>query len=201
MHLVFEQELMINRSMVIDDLRNSFPSYRFPVAFLYFDYQDQDRQTLSNMLLSMLRQMVAMMLEIPKSVADAYERFQSSGSHLLMHELEKMILETVETIPRAYIVIDALDECEESGCRKPFLQFISRLSQARAVRLFVTSRQCYYDINTFFSTYPQIEIQAHDYDLRRYMYKELDHAAIDDIVDKDFASKIVETVLTRAQGM
>ncbi|OAF61296.1 hypothetical protein VC83_02089 [Pseudogymnoascus destructans] len=112
-----------------------------------------------------------------------------------------MILETVEIIPRAYIVIDALDECEESRCRRPFVQFISRLSQAHAVRLFVTSRQCYYDISTFFSTYPQIEIQAHDHDLRRYMYQELDHAAIDDIVDKDFASKIVETLLNKAQGM
>ncbi|OBT73030.1 hypothetical protein VF21_07727 [Pseudogymnoascus sp. 05NY08] len=188
-------------SMVIDDLRNSFPSHGFPVAFLYFDYQDQDQQTLNNMLSSILRQIVAMMLEIPKSVADAYEASQSSGSHLPMHELEKMILETAETIPRAYIVIDALDECEESRCRRPFLQFISRLSQAQAVRLFVTSRECYYDISAFFSTYPQIEIQAHDYDLRRYMYQELDHAAIDDIVDKDFASKIVETLLTRAQGM
>lgn len=201
MHLVVEQELIISRSMVIDDLRNSFPSHGFTLAFLYFDYQDQERQTLSNMLSSMLRQIVAMMLEIPKSVADAYEKFPSSGSHLLTHDLEKMILETVEIIPRAYIVIDALDECDESRCRRPFFRFISRLAQAQAVRLFVTSRQCYYDINTFFSTYPQIKIQAHDNDLRRYMYQELDHAAMDDIIDKDFASMIVETVLTRAQGM
>ncbi|KFY15118.1 hypothetical protein V492_02220 [Pseudogymnoascus sp. VKM F-4246] len=196
-----EQELMVNRSMVIDDLRNLFLSYGFPVAFLYFDYQDQDQQTSINLLSSILRQIVAVMPEIPKPVADAYEKSQRSESYLLIHELEKMILETVETIPRVYIIIDALDECEESRCRRPFLQFISNLSKAQAVRLFVTSRQSYHDINTFFSAYPQIEIQAHDYDLRRYIYQELDHAAIDDIIDEDFATKIIETVLTKAQGM
>ncbi|KFY68452.1 hypothetical protein V496_01074 [Pseudogymnoascus sp. VKM F-4515 (FW-2607)] len=129
---------------------------------------------------------------------------QGSGKTVLTWRFRNpwlMILETVEIIPRAYIVIDALDECDESRCRRPFFRFISRLAQAQAVRLFVTSRQCYYDINTFFSTYPQIKIQAHDNDLRRYMYQELDHAAMDDIIDKDFASMIVETVLTRAQGM
>ncbi|KFY45951.1 hypothetical protein V495_02719 [Pseudogymnoascus sp. VKM F-4514 (FW-929)] len=188
-------------SIVIDDLKNSFSSYGFPVSFLYFDYRYQDQQTPYSMLLSMLRQIVAAMPEIPKSVAEAYEKSQISGSHLLIHELENMVLETVEMIPRAYIVIDALDESDESTCRRSFLQFISRLSQIQAVRLFVTSRECYYDINKFFSTYPQIEIQAHDYDLRRYMYQEIDRAARDDEVDKDFASKIVETVLTRAQGM
>ncbi|KFY41936.1 hypothetical protein V494_02702 [Pseudogymnoascus sp. VKM F-4513 (FW-928)] len=178
-----EQELMVNRSTVIDDLRNLFLSYGFPVAFLYFDYQDQDRQTLLNLLSSILRQIVAVMPEIPKPVADAYEKSQRSGSYLLIHELEKMILETVETIPRVYIVIDALDECEESRCRRPFLQFISNLSKAHAVRLFVTSRQ------------------SSRYDLKQYIYQELDRAAIDDIIDEEFTTKIVETVLTRAQGM
>lgn len=144
---------------------------------------------------------MAAMPDIPNSVTDAYEKLHGSGVSLPLHELEKLMLDITRRIQRTYIIIDALDECDESKYRRTFLQFIDRLKQIQTVRLFVTSRQYPQDIYAAFHTYTQIEIQAHDSDLRRYMYQELARAGVDDIVDDIFATKIVETVINRAQGM
>lgn len=134
-------------------------------------------------------------------MTDAYEKLHDSGVSLPLHELEKVMLDIARSIERTYIIFDALDECDESKYRRTFLQFIDRLKQIQTVRLFLTSRQYPQDINAAFHTHPQIAVQAQDSDLRRYMYQELDHAGVDDIVDEIFATKIVETIINRAQGM
>jgi ankyrin repeat domain-containing protein 50 len=187
--------------MIIDELRSSFSGPESPVAFFYFDYQDQDHQTTSSILSSILRQIVATMPKIPKRMTDAYEKLSSSGVSLPLHEPEKLMFDITGNIERTYIIIDALDECDESRYRRTFLQFIDRLKQIQTVRLYLTSRHYPLDINAAFHTHPQIAVQAHDSDLRRYMYQELDHAGVDDIIDDIFATKIVEAVISRAQGM
>jgi hypothetical protein len=187
--------------MIIDELKSLFAGHESPVAFFYFDYQEQDNRTPSNILSSLLRQIVSTIPEIPKCIVDAYDKLHVSGGSLPLHELERLMLDVTESISRTYIVIDALDECNNPRCRKDFLQIISRLKQSHTIRLLVTSRQYYQDISKFFSADPQIEILAHDSDIRRYMYQELENAAIGDIVDDVFSTKIVETVLNRAQGM
>jgi hypothetical protein len=144
---------------------------------------------------------VAMMPQIPKCVIDAYENVNCSGSFLPLDELEKMTLDVARSIHRPYIIIDALDECDELRHRRTILQFIDRLKQIETIRLLVTSRQHIHDINAAFHNHPQITIQAHDFDLRCYMYQELDHAGVDDIIDNIFATKIVETIIDKAQGM
>jgi hypothetical protein len=106
-----------------------------------------------------------------------------------------MLLDITGSIERTYIIFDVLDECDESRYRRTFLQFIDRLKQIQAVRLFLTSHPHPQDINAAFHNHPQIAVQAHDSDLRRYMYQELDHACVDDIVDDEFGKKIVETVI------
>jgi hypothetical protein len=41
--------------MIIDELKGSVSSPESPVAFFYFDYRDQDRQTPTSLLLSLLK--------------------------------------------------------------------------------------------------------------------------------------------------
>jgi hypothetical protein len=84
--------------MIIDELRSSFSSPESPVAFFYFDYQDQDHQTPSSILSSILRQIVAMMPEIPKCMSDAHEKLNSSGVSLPLHELEKLMFDITKNI-------------------------------------------------------------------------------------------------------
>jgi hypothetical protein len=187
--------------MVIDRLKSSISSPESPIAFFYFDYRDQDHQTPTSLLLSILRQIVATVLETPKCVVDTYERGHTASDSLPLRELETMIFDVASSIRRLFVIIDALDECDESRHRRTVLQLLYRMKQVPNISLFVTSRQYPQDIKAAFHTHPQIAIHAHESDLRRYMHQQLERSNIDDIINREFASKLVETLINRAQGM
>lgn len=191
----------MNRSIVIDELKSSLSNPEMPLAFFYFDHQDQNQQTINGTLSSLLRQLVETLPEIPKSVTDAYKRVQGSQYSLPLQELEKTIVEITEQAPRTYIIIDALDECDESGYRRAFMRFLDHVKQKRAVRLFVTSRPYLQDIHAALHMHPQIVVRARSADLRAYMLQELNQAGVDDIADEILAMKIIDTIINRARGM
>jgi hypothetical protein len=187
--------------MIIDELKGSVSSPESPVAFFYFDYRDQDRQTPTSLLLSLLKQIIATLLEIPKCVVDSYERAQGGSESLPLRELENMIFDIASGVRRIFLIIDALDECEEPTHRKTLLQILGRICQIFNLHIFITSRQYPHDIKAAFQAHPQIAIHAHESDLRRYLYQQFEHSNANDIIDRDFASKVVETLISRAQGM
>jgi len=187
--------------MVIDELKFSMTYSGSPVAFFYFDYRDPDRQTPMGFLSRILGQIVATIPEIPKSVSDIYDKARGSTGSLPLHELEKLMLDITSKIGKTYLIVDALDECSELTHRKPVLQLLYRLEQMSNIRLFVTSRHYPHDIKAAFHNHPQIEIHAHESDLRRYMYQQLNSTDVADIIDHGFGSKVVETLINRAQGM
>jgi len=189
--------------MIIDELKGSISSPEIPVAFFYFDYRDQDRQTPTSLLLSLLKQIVATLLEIPKCVVDSYERARAHGGSesLPLRELENMIFDIASGVRQIFLIIDALDECEEPTHRKTLLQIFGRISRISNIHILITSRQYPHDIKAAFQAHPQIAIHAHESDLRRYMYQQFEHSNANDIIDRDFASKVVETLISRAQGI
>ena len=171
--------------MIIDHLKRVNDVAWSPVAFLYFDYQDEDQQTPTAVLSSLLKQIVATMPDIPKSISDVYEKHRKSGTPLALDELEAILLDVYNELHQTTILIDALDE---SRYRRTFLLLLGRLRQISNFRLFVTSRQSFQDITEAFNHYPQISISAHDFDLKCYMRQEIDHAGVEDIVDDAFAN-------------
>ena len=187
--------------MVIDELKSTISGPESPVAFFYFDYRDQDRQTPNSFLSSILRQIVATIPETPQCVVNAHDKAYGVCESLPLHELEKMIYDILPSIHRLYVIIDALDECDESRHRRTVLQLLYRIKQIANIRLFLTSRQYPHDIKAMFHIHSQIAIYAHEFDLRRYMHQQLHHADVSDIVDGAFASKVVETLVHRAEGM
>jgi hypothetical protein len=189
----------VTRSMVIDYFRDSKTG--ISVAFFYFDYQDEGRQSPAFVLSCILRQLVATLSEIPQSISDAYEKHKKSGTFCSLEELEQLMKDVLKIIDQSVIIIDALDECDKSRHRKPFLQILRRLQQIPNLRVFVTSRQNFQDIMVAFDSHPQIAITAHSFDLQRYMRQEMELAGLDEIVDDSFANTIINAVIAKAQGM
>jgi archaellum biogenesis ATPase FlaH len=139
--------------------------------------------------------------EIPQSISDAYQKHKKSGTFCSLEELEQLIKDVVKSVDQSIIIIDALDECEKSRHRKPFLQILQRLQQIPNLSIFVTSRQNFQDIVVAFNSHPQIEITAHDFDLERYMRQDMELAGLEEIVDDSFADTIINAVIAKAQGM
>lgn len=167
---------------------------------MYFDYRDQDDQSATSVVASILKQIVAAFPTVPSSVMEIFDKLQGSEHQLSLHELEEIIHSVTASTSCTYLVIDALDECDEQKHRRSLLKILERFKGKQHIRVFVTSRSYPQDIRTTLGHSPQIVIEAHDSDLRLYMLLELQNAC-EGIIDEEFALQIVEKIIKGAQGL
>ena len=110
-----------------------------PLAYYYFDITDREKQTVSNLLRSLLGQLCNQMAAIPETVSMLYNTHKS-GNSIPQHALTSALLSILSGVKQACVFIDALDECREI---KELLQHIKKLhtsSQGR-LQIFVTSQK------------------------------------------------------------
>ncbi|KAJ7284859.1 hypothetical protein C8J57DRAFT_1289674 [Mycena rebaudengoi] len=157
-----------------------------PMAFFYFDHQDQLSQTTSSVLCCILRQLLEKLPEIPASVVELFKKRGPKGQ-IPLHECERLLVDLASSLRQAYLVFDGLDESEH---QKSFLQSIQQLVRSRNVRLL--------DI---FQYYPNLRIEAHEEDIKTYLYQELHRGGIYDIADEEFVNKLTLMLSQGAEGM
>ena len=172
-----------------------------PVAFFYFDYQDQANQTPASVLRCILRQLVESLPTIPESVTDLRVRSRDFKEPLPQHECERLILDTLRESGSSYLIVDALDECDGLSNRAAFLQAIKRIRQDNSLRILITSRPHVEDVRKALESFPQITIEAKDQDIRTYLRQELSRPGVSEIVGKEFADKLLNELPERAHGM
>ncbi|KAJ5613105.1 ankyrin [Penicillium lagena] len=168
-----------------------------PVAFFYFGHQDQSTQSTPAVLCSILRQLLEKLPAIPTSVTELFEK---SGhiSQMPLHQCERLLTDLTSGLRCAYLVFDGLDESEH---RKSFLQSIQNVVRCRQVRLLVTSRPHIRDLTDLFQQHPNLMIEAHEEDIKTYLYQELDQGGIYDIADHGFVNRLVQKLVQGAEGM
>ncbi|KAJ2972829.1 hypothetical protein NUW58_g9099 [Xylaria curta] len=188
-------------SIIIDEILESTSSSTCPLAFIYFDYQEHKIQTPLMVWSSILRQLVEMISNGRKSIIDRYENAHHLTKSLSLHECERMILDLVQSLECAYLVIDAIDECDGSRFRRSILQFLDHLVKTSKVRVLVTSRPHIQDIHSMFCQSPQIKTEAQKEDLKTYLREELLSGGMYSIADEDFANKVIRALTARAEGM
>ena len=78
---------------------------------------------------------------MPESVKNLYERHKDKRTRPSFDEISKVLHSVVTGYSRAFIIIDALDECQVSdGGRRKFLSEIFNLQAKTGANLFATSR-------------------------------------------------------------
>ncbi|KAL8697208.1 MAG: hypothetical protein Q9201_007243 [Fulgogasparrea decipioides] len=184
-------------SLVVDELRRAFISKDVAVAHVYFDYRDQQHQSIEQVTASLLKQTASARVTIPAAVADLHQRLRKQQRVPRQQDLMHALISTCKEYDKVYFVIDALDECD-SNLRKGFLQLLDDLRGCSSI--FVTSRP-YDDIRTAAKDSPQIEIKAHSSDLRRYILQEIERHDTSDDIDESFREEIAATVTRRAHHM
>jgi Cdc6-like AAA superfamily ATPase len=157
-------------SVVVNDLRMRFqndPS--IVVAHLYCNFQRQHEQKPADLLASLLKQLLEDLPSIPDNVKSLYEHCKAKRTHPSIDDISKALQSVVDDYSRAFIVIDALDECQVSdGGRQRFLSEIFNLQAQTGVSLFVTSRGIP-EIMKEFEGSICLEIRASDEDVLRYI--------------------------------
>jgi hypothetical protein len=107
-------------------------------TFIYCNYKEQAQQTVSNLVASLLRQIVQGRRAISDDVKSFFERHRRQTSRPTLDQLKDVLISEIRTRSKVLIIVDALDECREDDTTRALLLEVLR-SLPRQVNLMVTS--------------------------------------------------------------
>jgi len=128
-------------SLVIDNLCNQAKGQNVTVACFYFDFAAQSEQSLAGILGALLKQLVFGLEEIPEEISEAYEGRKNAigGQGPQISDILNM-LQIACARKRAFICIDAVDECTTEHQVKLLDSLRQLLQQSPGTRIFMTGR-------------------------------------------------------------
>ena len=193
-------------SLVIDTLHEEARGQNITVLSLYCDYQTQKDQSATNMIGSLLKQVIAGAVVVPGEIKTAFEESKKGGGQgLRLPDMVKLLIQTISSIERVYICVDALDELLPQD-RSEFLRAIRQIIQAaQNVRLFLTARHhisVELDKHLAKGAYI-IYIVADQGDIARYVSQKMDddNARDPDLMTENLKNDIMETMLEKTSDM
>jgi len=187
-------------SLVVDTLCDQ-AEQDTAIACFYFDYASQKEQSPTNMLGSLLKQVVAGLEEIPEHIVQAFKggkRFLGGRGLQLSQIVE--LLEITLSSQRTFLCIDALDECIAAHRLKVLSSLRQILLKSADTRVFLTGRAHVRGeiesrlgrvTGTLFISPKKEDIYGY---LRARLDEDTNPDAMDDCLEADILKKIPETV-------
>lgn len=156
------------------------------VAFVYLDYKESDTHNVRNVAANLLKQIVARLKIIPESLFESLDNIFKRSNLPDVHELKGLILRCIDAFHLVYVVIDALDECEDQRTRFQIFDLLTSFKRSDT-RIMITSRQ----------ELPEqvsgtiIPIHSHDSDIKTYVKNMLEYKKWDTKLKDEIVSKII----------
>ena len=126
---------------MVDRLCDKAKGQSIAVACFYVDFAAREEQSPTNMLGSLLKQLVGGLKRVPDEISQTFRDHKKviGGRGLRVPEIVKM-LQTVTSSQPTFICLDALDECAE-GHRPEVLDPLRQiLEKSPNARIFLTGR-------------------------------------------------------------
>ena len=137
------------------------------VLCIYCHYKDQTEQTVTNLVASLLKQIVQHPQANLDNVKSLYTVHKNQGTRPTLDDFITAFGLETRSCSKVFIVVDALDECrEEDGTRARLLKALRSL--AGNVNLMVTSRDLP-SIARDFEGKKRLTIRARDEDVTMYI--------------------------------
>ncbi|KAF3933962.1 Delta-latroinsectotoxin [Dactylella cylindrospora] len=168
------------------------------IAYFYFDFSDKamDVRKFSR---SIVKQLAFQSGKFPDEVKMLYDEYSRSGKEASNQEVNELLLKLAGASDTAYILVDALDECNDDyrGAIGEILQELASVG----VRLFVTSRTHPEDVNEWFDQADKIELRAHPDDISVYLQAEMDRNVRGRRLNPKLRERITSDLVSMSQGM
>ena len=181
--------IIIPSSRVIDDIvKTGGPQ---PVLLFYCEKKDPAKSDPTNVLASLLRQLLRAVPPSSPTLSRLLEQYEFSQT-LEELPLTDLILELAHEFKRTFVIIDGLDECDDLDS---ILLEISRLAETLSV--FISSRG-HADIRTELGAYEKITIER-DYiteDVRKYVEVEVKRK----VRSPKLRASVINELVSEAQG-
>ena len=157
-------------SIVVDHLYTKFQkNSSIGIAYLYCNFRRHEEQKPTDLLLSLLKQLLQEQPSIPENVKCLYNSHKYKRTRPSINEISKVLHSIVTNYSKSFIIIDALDECQiTDGRRKRFLSEIFNLQAKTGASIFATSRYIP-EITNEFKGATSLEIRASSDDVQRYL--------------------------------
>lgn len=129
-------------STIIENLERT-PA-RQPLIYFYFDFRDTGKQTLENMIRSLVVQLSHKFEDTWKHLDILFSSCQNGGRQPTTESLCKAFFHMIEQVKEVWIVLDALDECStrKGPWTEGLLSWMGEVlkSEQASVHLLLTSR-------------------------------------------------------------
>lgn len=164
-------------SIVVNYLNSEFYNdSKIGIAYIYCNFKKQEEQTIYDLLASVLKQLAESQPALPESIKHLYEHHKAKRTRPSVDEIVTVLQSVMMVYSRIFIIVDALDECQASdGCRDRFISELFNLQIRNGANIFTTSRFIP-EIRERFKGSKEIEIRAHDTDVRRYLDSQIEHS-------------------------
>ncbi|KAJ7600134.1 hypothetical protein C8J56DRAFT_846701, partial [Mycena floridula] len=194
-------------SVIIDHLQHLVATPEDVVIYIYCEYNRKAEQTSVQLLGSILKQLVERRPAISQHLLSLYRTHSSHKTMPTFPELMDALHTELQSYTRAYLVVDALDECSDEA-RNLFLSKESPVgprSFADNLQLLMTSRNMPSITHALkVQGESTIHIEAHVEDLQTYIrgclvgVKRLNQLVKD---NRSLQDNIIEVVISKAAGM
>jgi len=169
------------------------------VVVIFCNYKEKDTQSTENLLASVLMQLVYQ-TDLPQELLDLYNENVEKGTRPGLSEISGVLRKELQRHGTVFVIIDALDECDESTIKRVLRELCKGQSN---VNVMVTSRQVTPNTDLFFES-RILQIVPTAEDTRLYIERRFaDEPSIQRQIGRDaaFRRQIVDLIVERSQGM
>jgi Cdc6-like AAA superfamily ATPase len=190
-------------SIVINELQCRFRNdASVGIAYIYCNFRRNQEQKAVNLLASLVKQFSQGLALMPQSLRTLHEIHQSQRTRPSSVEISQSLQSVLSEYSKAFIIIDALDECQDSGGdRKQFLAGLFSLQAKTGLCLLATSRSIPSIMKEFEGRSTRIEIRASDYDLKRYIGENITRLPAFVLRSADLQKEIESSIIGAVDGM
>ncbi|CAG8977987.1 hypothetical protein HYALB_00001869, partial [Hymenoscyphus albidus] len=127
-------------STIIDALRERYLTpEEAALAYFYFDFNESQKGKADSLIRSLVAQLYGQASHTPAGLEKLFNEFQNTSFQPPLASLVQVLSQIITCFPKVYIIIDALDECEELDEILDILRVVQGWKENR-LHTIVTSR-------------------------------------------------------------
>jgi hypothetical protein len=175
------------------------------VAFFYFDYNDDQKQTLEAAIRSLISQLWSLCSEVPETIRGLWK--SNPGPYrkgvLSNRELVDHFKGSCKGFGKVQVILDALDESSDRAPLLAFLEEIVRHSDWN-IQLIVTSRQEQDIVETMMTLFlhpVSLDNEFITADIRRHVHSSVEHDRMLKRMPTRVKDRIEDVLTQKAHGM
>ncbi|KAF4341757.1 purine and uridine phosphorylase [Fusarium beomiforme] len=189
-------------SIVVESLETYFLDDKdIGVAYIYCNFRRQDEQTAKDLLASLLKQLGQSLLQFPPCLESLYKKHKDKRSLPSLEEISDALFHITKLYSKAFILIDALDECRTSdGSRVKFLAEVFNLQAKSSINLFATSRPIP-DITYEFQSSILLKVSATEEDVTAFLRSHMSRLPAFVRYRSELQAEVLNGIVHSVQGM